>query len=53
MVGYEIGWIVTNGEVISWRVGIAWLVWEHIEPGILDKYEVGAGSYEWATKNHT
>ena len=30
MVGYEIGWIVTNGGVISWRVGIAWLVWEYI-----------------------
>jgi hypothetical protein len=38
-------------EVISWRVGIAWLVWEYIR--ILDEHEVGAGSYEWATKNHT
>ena len=24
-----------------------------LEPGILDKHEVGAGLYEWATKNHT
>ena len=50
MVGYGMDGLLLMVDFISWRVGIAWLVWEYSR--IWDEHDVGAGAYKWATKKH-